>query len=205
MPVRVFRLRRDAKSLVNLIMAVPSDWAWLDGVLWAPRRLLETGQALDSVGLKFSRFVSGGVRLMSNCREMNHISGGSIPARDPEPVPDLKAVFIEQRHPGWVQFDEVGYFKHDGLSLLQFKYLAAGYAALGYQGWLHFYSGCYRDNKFDSPERCQFQFSDKPVRPGEHENYSLSVTHNPEFGGKEERLALLLERVKQNDLIPLLS
>jgi len=114
-----------AQFVADLIATVPEDWSDMSGMLVArdPTAAWNTGYA-------FNRFGTG-VQIVGRRITHNKI--------DEAPRPDLAALLIERRAPGFITFDDTGFF--DAKQFLVAHSLAVGFLRQGYQGWLSINNG----------------------------------------------------------------
>lgn len=175
-----FEIPDDLELMTKLVEVIPSSWAWVDGILKAPRELIESGKALADTGFAIQRFHSIGPTIRGLWQEGK------------EQQADLYGIIAERKLPGFVRFDEAGY--ESDISLELAKKIAIAYLRMGYRGSLFFYRDCCNNSKYNNPERYSL-FLQKW-----HENIGVLGTvridyppaivmeWNEKYGGKPENL-----------------
>jgi len=166
-----FEIPNDVEIMVKIIEAIPSDWAWIDGMLVAPKDLIDSGSAKENTGFTLKRFHDIGPTIIGSYNkernERNH--------------PDLYAIMVEHKLPGFVTFDEAGY-ECDIATFEVAKRIASGFVRKGYLGSLCFFQDCYANRKHQNPASCWISFKIRKVEIKWHGNY----------GGKEESVAPII-------------
>ena len=142
-----FEIPDDQEVMAKLVEAVPSNWSWVDGGLHAPKILIASGQVEENTGFAVERFHSIHPTIVGSY-DRNEGKRGK---------PNLFAIMVEQKLPGFIRFDEAGYDAHI-VTLELAKRVAVGFLRKGYRGGLHFYRGCYDNSKYDNPARCGIIF-----------------------------------------------
>lgn len=162
--MKTFEIPGNQEAVVKLIESIPLDWAWLDGALNAPENLVKSGSAEKATGFYIGRFHS--------------IKPTVIGV--PEEKPDLYAIIVGRKLPGFVLFEEAGFEDKFLITLKLAKNIVIGFIRKGYTGRLHFYKGYRDNNKFDNPARCEIVFNSK----GSY----ISLEWNSNYGGREEHI-----------------
>lgn len=142
-----FKIPDDQEVMVKLVEAVPANWSWVDGALDAPKNLVASGQVEENTGFVLRRFHSIQPTIIGSY-DRNKGEWGN---------PDLFAIMVERKLPGFISFNEAGY-NSCIVTLELAKRIAVGFLRQGYCGGLHFYSGCCDNNKYDNPARCSLIF-----------------------------------------------
>lgn len=132
--------------MVKLVEAVPENWSWVDGGLYAPRILVESEQVEEHTGFVLERFHSIHPTIIGS---YDQTMGRSR-------KPNLFAIMVEQRLPGFIRFIEAGYGADITLELA--KRVTVGFLRRGYRGGLHFFERCCNNHKYDNPARCSMIF-----------------------------------------------
>lgn len=143
-----FEVPDDPEVMAKLVEAMP-DWQMLDGSLWTPQPLIDSGEALEKTGIVLSRFHSIRPTLQGMA------DGGMVSGLNPT---DLFAVLVDNKKPGFILFDEAGYQERVVTMELSKKF-AAAFLRKGYRGRLNFYRDCDDDDKFRNSARCTLAFS----------------------------------------------
>jgi hypothetical protein len=141
-----FEIPDDCEVMAKLIGAVPSSWAWVDGCLWAPPELVASKEAIEDTGFSLSRF---------------HTIHPTIRGKDvfiegqgwTKTNPNLMAILVERKLPGFIVFEEAGY-QEPLITMELSKQIAIAYVRKNYGGHLSFYKDCYRNSKYDNPAKC---------------------------------------------------
>lgn len=174
-----FEIPDDVETILKLVESIPSTWSWLDGWLDAPKRLTSSGAAVENTGFRISRFHSIKPTVIGR-----HNRDGEI-----NPAPDLFEILVEQKLPGFIEFDEAGF----GRDILDHaKSLAAGFLSKGYEGRLDFYMDYdqHRDSKYSNPARCNMIFRpwNGPGLIDEHgpQPARVKLEWDEKYGGKME-------------------
>ena len=142
-----FKIPNDLEVMAKLVEAIPSHWSWVDGQLRAPKCLIDVGEVEESTGFAVMRFHSIRPTIIGRYDEDKR--------RNKDP--NLFAIMLEQKLPGFIMFDEAGYETPE-ITLELVKRIAAGFLRKGYRGGLHFYSGCYDNSKYNNPAKCSMIF-----------------------------------------------
>lgn len=128
------------EGLARLARLVPADWSRMSGELKAPRTMVDSGEAVEKTGVEIRSVYDGSVWVRGE--GLN----GLIP-------PNLLAMIVENRRPGYVVFREAG--MEPARSLSEVREIALGLVALGYYGILCFYNGsCWVEFAFPRPMDC---------------------------------------------------
>lgn len=174
--VLFFEIPDNAEVMGRLIQAVPLDWLWVDGVLVAPEMFITSGQAEKDTGYTLQRFHSIQPTIIGNFDSEKGLRNR----------PNLYAIMVEAKRPGFVIFDEVGL--DSDISLGAARKIAIGLLVKGYRGSLRFYKNCHNDCKHENPAYCGMVFEPwcgyyeeagpQPAR--------VRVEWTGRYGGKEE-------------------
>ena len=178
-----FEIPDDHEIRAKLVEAVPPDWSWLDGGLRASKTLLDLGQVEENTGFEVGRF-----HIIHPTIIGAYVGDGN----GRREKPNLFAIMVEQKLPGFILFDEAGYDASISLDLTQ--RIAAGFLRKGYCGGLHFYKGCYDNNKYENAARCDMLFErwhGAPVFKEEagEQPARVKLEWNGDYRGKEEDIA----------------
>lgn len=144
---RFFEIRNNRDLRANLVEAIPSNWEWVDGSLVAPSEFIAWGQVSEDTGFVLGNFLGFKPTIVGS-----YDRGTTRRSK-----PDLFAIMVEQKLPGFVSFDEAG----KDASIITFelsKRLAIGFLKKGYRGSLRFYKGHHHDNKYHNPAQCNMRF-----------------------------------------------
>ena len=166
-----------------VIDAIPSDWAVIRGILRAPDRMLETGEALRSTQLVFKSAINQMIDLT-----------GKKPA-------DVFGILFEGKNPASVEFGEI--FGHsEVMPMDQHKKTAVRFIQLGYRGRLEFIWRLSEDRGPD-PFSCEIwmptQAADDKVPAVQIESHG---DDHPESGGTVAPIVEVCERLKLKELQP---
>ncbi len=143
-----FEIPDNQEVMAKLVEAVPSDWAWLDGGLRALNTLISSGEVEENTGFALERFHTIRPTIVGSYDQSN----------GKRRIPNLFAIMVEQKLPGFINFNEAGYESRI-ITLDLAKQIAAGFLRKGYRGSLHFFKDCYNNNKYDNSARCELIFS----------------------------------------------
>ncbi|MEK7612872.1 MAG: hypothetical protein AAB449_01860 [Patescibacteria group bacterium] len=162
----------DADIMQELIKAIPLVWgaqawaSWLDGELRAPSRLLRDQGAVPDLWLEIGDFNAG------------YPFAVSISDRAKDLTPNIAALLIRKRNPGFVRFDKAGYLPRNRAVTFETAREIAGYYVLrGYRGHLYFGAAARAGDLTKSPVSCDMQLD---VWEG----------YYPEAGTQEPRIRL---------------
>lgn len=144
---RSFKVPNDSEVMVQLVEAIPITWSRVDGVIYAPKSLVSSGQAEKNTG--YCLDWSKGTVIIGRTRR----GGVRI-------TPNVPAIIIEQKLPGFISFVEAGY--QPAVSLEFAIEVAAHFLRKGFRGDLHFCSEHVNNRRFDNPACCTFIFSTSP-------------------------------------------
>ncbi len=174
-----FEIPNDVEIMAKLVLAVPSNWSWIDGILVAPDELIASGKAIADTGIGIMRFHSISPTIRGR---YNPKTGG-------EYDPDLYGILVDQKLPGFVRFDEAG-FRTSLPSVSLAQKIAVGYLRKGYCGHLTFFEDCYDSSKYNNPAVCKIVISDQERLSVEQEGgfqpSSIELEWNTRYGGKQE-------------------
>ncbi|MDO8551821.1 MAG: hypothetical protein Q7S03_04045 [bacterium] len=115
----------DLEIMIKLIEATPATWLCLSGTIRAPEALIVRGLALEETGFYIGRFHSIRPTIIGRYDPKGRIE------------PDLFGMLVEQKLPGFVQFDQAG-DSAEFITLTLAKFLAQGFVVKGYRGHLTF-------------------------------------------------------------------
>ena len=189
-----FEIPDDQEVMAKLVEAVPSNWSWVDGELCAPKTLVALGQVEENTGFALQRF--------HNIHPT--IIGGYDQNEGKDRKPNLYAMMVEQRLTGFIRFDEAGYSTYL-ISIELTKRIAAGFLRRGYRGRLHFFRGCYHNNKYDNPARCELIFKPWHGAPACHEEAGsqpacVKLEWNDRYNGKEDDITPIVAMCRSLNL-----
>jgi len=139
----------DVDVMHELIQGVPAVWGWkgwIDGELSAPMRMIRDGTAMRELWLELGDFSGGYPFTVSMSDRIKDI------------VPDICALFIDKRNPGYVRFDKAGYLpRNKQVTFEAARRLAAHYVLRGYRGHLSFVSAGHKGNMSENPLSCDMR------------------------------------------------
>lgn len=189
-----FALPDDSNTISSLIRTVPDGWSWLDGGLYAPKRLVNDGLATPDTGYALSRFRGGRAEVTGRT-----IREGEVTR---EAAPDLFGFLVERKRPAWVSFEEAGYQNSHDLTLALAKRLASGFVHLGYRGFLRFYSDCFRNSKYRNPARLYLEMASGDCHgAGVRDKDGIAiVTWDAECNGTKDMVGGLLDLCRKLEL-----
>jgi hypothetical protein len=179
----LFEIPDDQEIMAKLVEAVPSNWSWVDGWLYASDAIIASRQVEEHTGFDLQRFHS-----------INPTITGSYDGdKGKRRKPNLLAIIVDQKLPGFIKFDEAGYGA-DIVTLELAKRIAISFLRKGYRGGLHFYSGCYDNSKYSNPARCSLIFEPWDGAPIEREEAGaqparVKLEWESRYRGKEETIA----------------
>lgn len=133
--------------MAKVVEAVPSHWACIDGKLEAPKYLIDRGRVVENTGFAVERFHTIHPTII----------GRYDPNTGENEMPDLYAIMVEKKLPGFIMFKEAGY----GCYVVTFdlaERIAVGFLRKGYRGRLYFRSRCVDDTATHNPGRCDIAF-----------------------------------------------
>ncbi|MFA6588156.1 MAG: hypothetical protein WCT08_03740 [Patescibacteria group bacterium] len=142
-----FEIKNDVEVMAKLVEAVPDNWSWVDGCLYAPQHLIDSGMVQQDTGFTLARFHSINPTIVGAYEEHN----------GKRKKPNLFAMMVEQKLPGFISYDEAG-FEDNPITLKLTKTITIGFLRKGYRGDLCFYCGYYDNSKYDNPARCSLIF-----------------------------------------------
>lgn len=189
-----FEIPDDQEVMVKLVEAVPSTWSWVGGILNAPKTLINSGMALKDTGFTIQRFHDIRPTIVGH---YDHYQGRRL-------KPDLFAIIVEQKFPGFIGFNEAGY-DPCVVTLELAKRVAVGFLRKGYRGALGFFKGCYDNNKYKNAAFCSIEFQSQYGTPvsGVEAGYQparVILEWNENFYGKEEDVKPILEMCRSLNL-----
>lgn len=178
-----FEIPDDQEVMVKLVEAIPPNWSWVDGSLHAPKNLVSSGAVQENTGFAVERFHSIHPTII----------GSYDRSEGKREKPDLFAIMVEQKLPGFINFDEAGYDAHI-VTLELAKRVAVGFLRKGYRGCLCFYRGCYDNSKYANPARCSMIFDSWHGTPISREEAGaqparVKLEWEGRYYGKEEDIA----------------
>jgi hypothetical protein len=134
-----------ARYVARLIEAVPDDWSDMSGLLDAA----DPDAAWDT-GYEFHRHGSS-VRIVARRRWTSHDKVAEVVR------PDLFALLVEKRAPGFISFDDIGF--NANWQFLAARSLAVGFIRQGYRGWLSINNGRDRKDADQKPAQVDLHMS----------------------------------------------
>jgi len=187
MPSFEFALPDDSNIISSLVRAVPDGWSWLDGGLYAPKRLVDEGLAMPDTGYALSRFRGGRTEVTGRT-----VRDGEVTR---EVAPDLFGFLVERKRPAWVAFEEAGFGNSYDLTFATAKRLASGFVYLGYRGILRFYRDCRNNDKYRNPAHFYLEMAPGGCLVAEgHEGEGVAlISWDAENGGTKDMVAALLD------------
>lgn len=182
----------ERKNVIELVRAIPSNWSWVDGYLYATKELYSSDRVAENTRLLISRFYS---------INPNIVGTDDVPfeeqdlrrERKPRSNPKITDIVLRHKLFSSILFDEAA-FETPEISIETVKELAEGFIGMGYKGWIHSYSGYRDNNKFANPERYYFNH-DYQGSPA-----SVSVEWDEGNGGKKENLEGILKIIQSLSL-----
>lgn len=183
-----FEIPDDQEVMVKLIEAVPPNWSWVDGGLHAPKTLVASGQVEKNTGFAVERFHNINPTIIGSYNQNEGKRG----------KPNLFAIMVEQKLPGFIKFDEAGYDTHHIVTLELAKRIAVGFLRKDYRGSFRFFKGCYNNSKYDNPARCEMIF----------EPWHGAPVYREEAGSQPARVKLEWESRyygKEDDIAPIVA
>ena len=178
-----FEIPDDQEVMAKIVEAVPLSWSWIDGGLRAPSSMVASGQVEENTGFTLQRFHSIHPTIIGR------YAGG----KNERERPNLFAIMVEQKLPGFISFNEAGY-DADIITLELAKSVAVGFLRKGYRGGLYFYKDCYDNRKHDNPAYCEIIFQPWQGAPICQEEAGaqpsrVKLRWESRYGGKEEDIA----------------
>lgn len=176
----LLQLPTESVRLVVIVSSIPNSWSWFDGVLSAPPELIASGEAVEGIGFRLSRFGDPGY------------VGKQDSERPSESA--ITAMIVQRKLPGFIVFDTAG-FENRPISFKATREIAAAYIVRGYRGNLSAYRDHHRNNKYDNS--AVFSLHPKGLPPAfVHTNEGkphINLDWDPRFGGSAEHVQLILE------------
>ena len=150
MNLAFFEIPDDDEVKVKLVEAIPDNWSFLDGQLNAPKSAINAGLVQEDTGFAVARFHSIKPTIIG--RYDQKVQG--------RVEPNLFAIMVDGKLPGFVSFDEAGLEARSkgDIKMALSKRIVIGFIRKGYLGGLHFYSDCISNNKYYNPARCDMAF-----------------------------------------------
>lgn len=130
----------------QLVSAVPSAWLWVDGGLHASENLIASGEVEENTGFALDRFHDIHPTIRGSYDQKNGIWR----------KPNLCAIMVERKLPGFITFNEAGYDKSISLELA--KLIATEFLRKGWRGWLSFYKDCQDNYTYHNSARASMIF-----------------------------------------------
>lgn len=181
-----FEIPDNQEVMTRLVESVPSNWSWVDGELHAPKHLIDSGQVEENTGFALER-----------AHEIHPTIIGSYDrSTGKRRKPNLFAIMVKRKLPGFIKFDEAGFNAHI-VTLKLAKAVAVGFIQNGYRGKLHFFKGWDCDDKYDNDARCEMIFEPWHGAPCERE----------EAGTQPARIQLVWNRSceRNEDITPIIA
>ncbi len=197
-----FEIPDDQEVRVKLVEVIPSNWSWVDGGLYAPKNLVASGQVEENTGFAMERFHSIHPTIIGSYDPT--IIGSYDQDEGKRGKPNLFAIMVEQKLPGFIEFDEAGYNSHIVTFELA-KRVVVGFLRKGYRGSLCFFRGCYDNNKYDNPARCELIFEPWHGAPVCREEAGeqparVKLEWESRYYGKEEDIAPIVAECRSLNL-----
>ena len=178
-----FEIPEDPEIMVQLLEAVPPHWEWMSGGLYPPPELIAAGRVAEKTGIRLGRFY-----------DIHPSFEGCSDKK-----PDLYAIIVEEKLPGFIHFSEVQPGNHETISQEFAKRIASGLLLKGYRGSLRFESSCYNDNYGENPHYCNMKF--QPWNGDSHYGKEetgpqpprIKVGWDSRYYGNEEGIAAIVE------------
>jgi hypothetical protein len=171
-----FEVPDDSETMVKIVEAIPDDtlW-WLRGSLCAMPKQLAAGTIERESGVV--------------------VSSSSIELQGKDPW----SLATGEKLPAYVEFKDVGYFRHSGNPIVC-KRVAAAFLKKGYhRGQLEFFRHCEYDDHFDQVATCEIFFkawrghtpfvghNEVGMQPAR-----VKLSWDERFRGKEEHIAQIV-------------
>ncbi len=182
-----FEIPDDQEIMVKLVEAIPSNWLWVDGELRASKVLVASGKVEENTGFVVQRFHS----------VQPTIIGGYNRNEKKCWNPNLYAIMVERKLPGFIRFDEAGY-SSPSITLELAKQIAVGFLRKGYRGSLSFYRDCYNNIKYDNPALCEIVFeswhgASKSRAEIGSQSAHIKLEWESRYSGKEDDIAPIVD------------
>lgn len=182
---KIFLLPAEAESLGKIIDSVPTNWSWIDGVIRCPGDPAFRGKVAFGTGYAISRF---------NCSQPA-IVGGTVPGSRERQRPDLLAIMVENKLPGFVTFDMAGFGREK--ELLSARRIAASFIGRGYTGWVKFVKSANVSERFHHSASCEFR-----VNSSTEERSEVVISWEEKYGGNPKDIADVLAMCYSAALVP---
>lgn len=192
----LFELPDDDNALGLLVDAIPPTWTMLNGRLFPTLAVREQETVVDDTGYLFSTSAPSIV---------GRRKGNGQRAR-----PDVLRLVIGRLAPGFVEFENAGYFRNSP-SLGEVREVAAGYVHGGYRGKLDFVQCALSGSVSQVAARCRFRLARADAwpwpepSPGADDPLALGVEWNELYGGRAEHCTMVLRVCRSLDLRELAS
>jgi hypothetical protein len=200
-----YEMPQKKEGVIEVVMAIPSSWSWVDGFLMAPKELYEQDQIALNTGLAVSRFYS--IRPTIIGRDDVPYEDSLVRRKTKKDLnPSIIDIAVRRKLFSSVSFDEAAFQDHP-LSMSALKKLILGLIGLGYKGWIQAYSDHKNNSKYDNPETLSFQHFGQGssfINPAELPPHIL-LTWEEKHGGKRENLdeiIRVLERLELKKIQP---
>jgi len=182
-----FEIPGNVEVMAKLVLSVPQNWASVSGRLLAPLALIAEERAEKNTGFSLGRY-----------HDINPTIVGAHDSRNGEEVhPNLFALMVDQKLPGFVNFAEVGLYS-EFPTVADAQRIAAGFLRKGYRGGLWFCKSYHDNSSHAISAECHIKF--QPWR----EEFGLS----DEFGSQPARIRLDWKSRysgKEEDIAPIVS
>lgn len=180
-----FEIPDNQEIKAKLVESVPSNWLWVSGWLNAPKELITYGKAEENTGFAIERF-----------HEIHPTIIGNYDQDRKQRKPNLFAIMVEHKLPGFIKFSEAGI----GASIITFelaKSVATGFIRKGYHGGLYFYRGHNDNDMSNNPAQCTMTFQPFNGAPylGEESGEQparIKVMWESGYGGKIEDITPII-------------
>ena len=178
-----FEIPDNQTVMIQLVEAIPSSWSWVSGTLYAPDAFVHSGKAAEYTGFSIGKYHDTCTKIIGG-----YAAGDTSPRK-----PNLYAMMVEQKLPGFVIFNDTGlHGNSDTLDLA--KQITIGFLHQGYRGELHFYHSYFKDNMYDNPAYCTIAFRPwcgKPFLGNEAgaQPTRIKLEWDCRYGGTEEDIA----------------
>lgn len=143
----VFEIPDNQEVKARLVESVPFDWSWVSGYLNAPKELVACEKAEKHTGFAIERF-----------HEIHPTIIGSYDQNRKQRKPNLFAIMVEHKLPGFIKFCDAG-IDSSTINFGLARSIAAGFIRKCYAGGLYFYRNCYDDKTINnSAAQCTMTF-----------------------------------------------
>ena len=197
---------RSTALFAELTRQIPHDWSWVSGRLHAPPHLVESGEASRHGGITIDQW---NIEFTSDQDQRPRGPYARILSREEhEPMMalirlDLQDLVVKHLLPGYVEFREAAFDASRGVfPFASVLATAIAYLERGYTGELNFYSRSY-DDRACGPEEASVHFDPWVENDfGRRTNRPpvILVQWVPAYGGKQEKVASLIEFCRSRSL-----